>query len=52
MQQTFHSLIYAAPRLEVDELMEVRKQLLGLLGEKEVKKAESDDSCINKIVSF
>lgn len=52
MQQTFHTLIYAAPRLEVDELMQVRQQLCGLLGEKEAKKAETDDSCINKIVSI
>lgn len=32
MDQTFRTLVYAAPRLEVDELIEVRKQLGRLLG--------------------
>jgi hypothetical protein len=32
MHQTFHTLIYAAPRLDIDELMVVRKALSGMLG--------------------
>jgi hypothetical protein len=52
MSGTFHTLIYAAPRMEVDELMYVRKQLAGLLGKEFVEKSDNDESCVNKIVSL
>ena len=32
MTQTFATLIHIAPKMQVEELMEVRKQLTGLLG--------------------
>ncbi len=50
MSGTFHTIIYAAPRMEVDELMYVRKQLGGLLGKEFVEKSDNDESCVNKIV--
>ena len=52
MSGTFHTIIYAAPRMEVDELMFVRKQLGGLLGKEFVEKSDNDESCVNKIVTF
>lgn len=51
MEQTFHTLIYACPRIDIDELMEVRRQLQKILGEKYVKGVEMDDCSVNKIVS-
>ena len=40
MDQLFRTLIYAAPRLEVEELAEVRRQLGKLLGTKFMVDAE------------
>ena len=51
MDVTFHTLIYASARIDVDELSKVRKYLERLLGKEFVKKTETDDSCINKVVS-
>jgi hypothetical protein len=50
MCHTFHTLIYAAPRLDVDELMIIRKQLGSILGKEFVLKSDTDESCVNKIV--
>jgi hypothetical protein len=51
MNETFATLIHAAPKLEVDELMTVRKQFAGLLGKEFVDQADTDKSCINKVVA-
>ena len=48
MNQTFHTLIYAAPRLEVDELIQVRKHLEKFLGKDFVTMSDTEPSCINK----
>jgi hypothetical protein len=37
MDSTFHTLIYAAPRIDVDELSKVRETLENLLGKEFVK---------------
>ena len=50
MCHTFHTLIYAAPRLDVDELMIIRKQLGSILGKEFVLKSDTDESCVNRIV--
>eukprot|EP00347_Sterkiella_histriomuscorum_P016915 403351362 len=51
MNQTFHTLIYAATKLDVEELIEVRRQLSRLLGKEFVLQSDTDMSCINKIVA-
>jgi hypothetical protein len=43
MDVTFRTLIYAAPRIEIDELTEVRRQLRKLLGEKFVIAADMEE---------
>jgi tRNA isopentenyl-2-thiomethyl-A-37 hydroxylase MiaE len=48
MNQTFHTLIYAAPRLEVDELIQVRRMLEKFLGKDFVVMSDTEASCINK----
>jgi hypothetical protein len=50
MDVTFRTLLYAAPRMDIDELMLVRRQLTNLLGHEFVKKADLDDCEVNKIV--
>lgn len=50
MDQTFHTLIHVAPKVDVDELAEVRRQLGKLLGKEFVKQSDIDPSCINKMV--
>jgi F0F1-type ATP synthase delta subunit len=50
MDSTFHTLIYSAPRIDVEELSKVRSSLEKLLGKEFVKKSDMDESCINKIV--
>ena len=52
MAQTFHTLIYAAPRLECDELIKVRTTLGGLMGKEFVLQSDTDESCVNKVVSY
>lgn len=51
MDATFHTLIYSAPRIDVEELTKVRQTLEKLLGKEFVKQSDTDESCINKIVS-
>jgi hypothetical protein len=51
MDQNFRTLIYAAVRMEIDELTQVRNQLGKLLGKEFLLSAESDESAINKVVS-
>jgi len=50
MNSTFCTLIYAAPRMEIDELSMVRGQLTNLLGHEFVKKVDLDDCDVNKII--
>ena len=50
MDQTFHTLIHAGAKLDVDELTEVRRQLGKMLGKEFVMKSDTDPSCINKVV--
>lgn len=52
MHSTFHTLIYAAPRMEVDELNAVRQMLSKMMGKEFVIKSDTDPSCVNKIVSY
>jgi len=51
MTQTFATLIHVAPKLEVDELMNVRKQLEALLGKEFVLRADEDKTIINSMVA-
>ena len=51
MTQTFATLIHMAPKLGVDELMEVRKQLTNLLGKEFALQADEDKSIINPLVA-
>lgn len=51
MDQTFRTLIYVAPRMDVDELNEVRKVLGKIMGKEYVKKTDEDPSCIHKEVN-
>lgn len=48
MNQTFHTLIYAAPRLEIEELVKVRSMLASFLGKDFVAMSDGEPSCINK----
>lgn len=51
MTQTFATLIHMAPKLSVEELMEVRKQLTNLLGKEFALQADEDKSIINPLVA-
>ena len=51
MDITFHTIIHCAPKMEIDELAEVRKQLGKLLGKPFVQQSDSDYSCINQVVA-
>ena len=48
MSQTFHTVIYAAPRLEIEELMKVRQYLCTFLGKDFVAMSDNEPTCINK----
>lgn len=52
MEITFHTLIYASARIDVDELGKVRRYLEKILGKEFVQKSETDEACVNKIVRF
>lgn len=51
MDQNFRTLIYAAPRMEIDELMRVRHELTKLMGKDFILQADTDESAVNKVVS-
>jgi predicted transcriptional regulator len=51
MDQTFHTLIHAGAKSEVEELAGVRRALGGLLGKEFVKKSDEDYSSLNKVVA-
>ena len=50
MNATFATVIHAAPKLEVDELLEVRKQLACLLEPEFVKECDSNYDLLNPVV--
>lgn len=51
MDQTFHTLIHAGAKLDVEELAGVRRQLSKLLGKEFVTQSDQDYSTLNKVVS-
>jgi len=51
MNATFATVIHAAPKLEVDELLEVRKQLACLLEPEFVKECDSNYDLLNPVVA-
>lgn len=50
MYMTLYTLIYAADRAGVDELLTVREQLTHLCGEEFVRQSEKDDKCIHEVI--
>lgn len=51
MDQNFRTLVYAAPRMEIDELLQVRHQLQKLLGKEFILAADTDEEALNKVVA-
>lgn len=51
MTQTFATVIHVAPKLGVEELMMVRKQLVALLGKEFECQCDEDKSIINPVVA-
>ena len=51
MTQTFATLIHIAPKMQVEELMEVRKQLTALLGKEFAAQSDLDKKLINPLVA-
>ena len=51
MNQTFATIIHVAPKLDVEELTKVRKQLVGILGKEFAKSADEDKKMINPVVA-
>lgn len=51
MDTTIRTLIYASPRMEIDELNYVRRSLERLMGKEYVMKADLDEEAIHKVVS-
>ena len=50
MDTTIRTLIYASPRMEIDELTYVRASLEKLMGKEYVMKAETDEEAVHKVV--
>ena len=50
MNATFATVIHAAPKLDCDELIEVRKQLASLLEKEFVKECDSNYDLLNPVV--
>ena len=50
MDITIRTLIYASPRMEIDELSYVRRSLERLMGKEYVMKADLDEEAIHKVV--
>jgi hypothetical protein len=51
MTNTLSTLIYAAPRSDVEEMIKIRKMLTGLMGKSFVENADRNEgSCVNKVV--
>jgi hypothetical protein len=50
MEQTLHSLIYAAPRIDIDEMIQIRSMLVKLKGPEFVKESDTNPQVINKVI--
>ena len=51
MDQTFHTLIHAGAKTEIEELAGVRKELGKLLGKEFVNQSDADYSCLHKVIA-
>ena len=51
MDQNFRTLAYASTRMEIDEMMNVRKEIGKMLGKDFLLAADSDEYAVNKVVS-
>lgn len=51
MDQSIRTLIYAAPRMEIEELNYVRHSLEKLMGKEYVLQADTDEESVHKVVS-
>lgn len=51
MNQTFATIIHCAPKLDIDELLQVRKQLSAVLDDKFVQECDHNKDMINPVVS-
>jgi hypothetical protein len=51
MNQTFASVIHVAPKLGVEELIGVRKQLVAILGKEFELQADEDKTFINPVIA-
>lgn len=52
MNTTFATVIHCAPKLDVDELLQVRKQIGSLLEPEFVKECDSNYDLLNPVVSI
>jgi hypothetical protein len=52
MDQTIRTVMYASPRMEVDELNYVHRKLSMLMGKEYTQRVEEDDEAIHKVVSL
>ena len=52
MNTTFCTIIHSAPKLDVEELMQVRKQLSTMLEPELVKEADTNYDLLNPVVGF
>ena len=52
MNQTFATIIHAARKLDINELLEVRKQLSAVLSPEFVKESDTNYDLINPVVSL
>jgi len=52
MDQTIRTLMYAAPRMELDELNLVRSALVKVMGKEYTLKADTDEEAVHKVVSY
>lgn len=50
MFMTIHTLMYAAPRAGIDELLTISRQLSYLCGPEFTKQSETDERCINETI--
>ena len=52
MNQTFATIIHCAPKLDCQELMDVRKQLSAILDDKFVRECDTNYDLLNPVVSL